>query len=157
MPADSAVEIRKYASVRLPTRPTLRMSPIPATPSVIDVNTSGITVMRSIRRNTWPTGPATLSLIQRTTGAAAAGSTCIQRIHHAPPASALANTPHAAPATSPTTILVWSFTAGRGRAAARGCGRSEEHTSELQSRLHLVCRLLLEKKKKKKQQEATKA
>src|SRR2546422_4280441 len=29
------------------------------------------------------------------------------------------------------------------------CGkRSEEHTSELQSRLHLVCRLLLEKKKK---------
>src|SRR2546422_2812681 len=29
--------------------------------------------------------------------------------------------------------------------------RSEEHTSELQSRLHLVCRLLLEKKKKKNQ------
>src|SRR2546422_2121271 len=27
--------------------------------------------------------------------------------------------------------------------------RSEEHTSELQSRLHLVCRLLLEKKKRK--------
>src|SRR5687768_18335851 len=30
--------------------------------------------------------------------------------------------------------------------------RSEEHTSELQSRLHLVCRLLLEKKKKKQKQ-----
>src|SRR2546422_4515450 len=30
-----------------------------------------------------------------------------------------------------------------------GGTRSEEHTSELQSRLHLVCRLLLEKKKKK--------
>src|SRR2546429_3428048 len=29
--------------------------------------------------------------------------------------------------------------------------RSEEHTSELQSRLHLVCRLLLEKKKQKHQ------
>src|SRR2546422_3184162 len=29
----------------------------------------------------------------------------------------------------------------------RGVVRSEEHTSELQSRLHLVCRLLLEKKK----------
>src|SRR2546422_7176730 len=29
----------------------------------------------------------------------------------------------------------------------RGSPRSEEHTSELQSRLHLVCRLLLEKKK----------
>src|SRR2546422_4293836 len=30
--------------------------------------------------------------------------------------------------------------------------RSEEHTSELQSRLHLVCRLLLEKKKKQHRQ-----
>src|SRR2546429_6419181 len=34
---------------------------------------------------------------------------------------------------------------GRGRST--GGKRSEEHTSELQSRLHLVCRLLLEKKK----------
>src|SRR2546422_5101123 len=33
-------------------------------------------------------------------------------------------------------------------AAERHQRRSEEHTSELQSRLHLVCRLLLEKKKK---------
>src|SRR5258707_2886320 len=30
---------------------------------------------------------------------------------------------------------------------AHGCVRSEEHTSELQSRQYLVCRLLLEKKK----------
>src|SRR2546422_4280910 len=37
--------------------------------------------------------------------------------------------------------------------AGRASGsRSEEHTSELQSRLHLVCRLLLEKKKKTKKQ-----
>src|SRR2546422_1452905 len=36
---------------------------------------------------------------------------------------------------------------------ARDNGRSEEHTSELQSRLHLVCRLLLEKKKKEKKRE----
>src|SRR2546422_11046317 len=45
---------------------------------------------------------------------------------------------------------------GRIQAAARAVPalrgmRSEEHTSELQSRLHLVCRLLLEKKKKKTQ------
>src|SRR3989442_10084603 len=33
------------------------------------------------------------------------------------------------------------------RHGTRGRGRSEEHTSELQSRPHLVCRLLLEKKK----------
>src|SRR5947208_6211929 len=39
--------------------------------------------------------------------------------------------------------------------AEAGCTRlrSEEHTSELQSPDHLVCRLLLEKKKKKKKQE----
>src|SRR5687768_18213616 len=36
----------------------------------------------------------------------------------------------------------------RDRAVPDTDGRSEEHTSELQSRLHLVCRLLLEKKKK---------
>src|SRR2546422_5245552 len=36
-----------------------------------------------------------------------------------------------------------------GRLDAGKNARSEEHTSELQSRLHLVCRLLLEKKKKK--------
>src|SRR2546422_7201929 len=33
--------------------------------------------------------------------------------------------------------------------SSRARKRSEEHTSELQSRLHLVCRLLLEKKKQK--------
>src|SRR2546422_10143809 len=33
-----------------------------------------------------------------------------------------------------------------GRLSPQASSRSEEHTSELQSRLHLVCRLLLEKK-----------
>src|SRR5438093_13779674 len=45
---------------------------------------------------------------------------------------------------------------GRGRSAssppAGRSGRSEEHTSELQSLTNLVCRLLLEKKKTKKKQ-----
>src|SRR5579885_3877479 len=36
---------------------------------------------------------------------------------------------------------------GRALGAAPSCRRSEEHTSELQSRFELVCRLLLEKKK----------
>src|SRR2546422_6129711 len=40
------------------------------------------------------------------------------------------------------------YTAGVGDEVAHF--RSEEHTSELQSRLHLVCRLLLEKKKRRK-------
>src|SRR5438046_6083064 len=46
----------------------------------------------------------------------------------------------------PPNILVdYMFKAGIGRARF---GRSEEHTSELQSLTNLVCRLLLEKKKK---------
>src|SRR5207249_10631151 len=47
----------------------------------------------------------------------------------------------------------WTACASPGAATARhrrARGRSEEHTSELQSRFDLVCRLLLEKKKKKK-------
>src|SRR4051812_49569621 len=42
---------------------------------------------------------------------------------------------------------------GRGRTIAADCSRSEEHTSELQSHVNLVCRLLLEKKKKKQQRQ----
>src|SRR5689334_23999877 len=42
------------------------------------------------------------------------------------------------------------FVAGTGpMPMTEGSTRSEEHTSELQSQFHLVCRLLLEKKKKK--------
>src|SRR2546427_4732162 len=41
----------------------------------------------------------------------------------------------------------YAKTGARGR--AKGVGRSEEHTSELQSQSNLVCRLLLEKKKTK--------
>src|SRR5690349_22394028 len=42
------------------------------------------------------------------------------------------------------------------RPICQDTGRSEEHTSELQSRRDLVCRLLLEKKKKKKKKKQTK-
>src|SRR2546422_7889894 len=58
---------------------------------------------------------------------------------------------------STTFRNTWSFHAGGTlgqlgetycySCARGGPARSEEHTSELQSRLHLVCRLLLEKKK----------
>src|SRR5690348_17998090 len=65
----------------------------------------------------------------------------------------------------PYTTLFRSSRVGGGTSAWSGCGaigasvpsmsstiaaRSEEHTSELQSPVHLVCRLLLEKKKKNK-------
>src|SRR3989449_8375538 len=59
--------------------------------------------------------------------------------------------------TTPAKPSYWSPmkpTSRRTPPARSICGtawsRSEEHTSELQSRLHLVCRLLLEKKKKTK-------
>src|SRR5438445_9766981 len=57
--------------------------------------------------------------------------------------------------TNPTLTSSWRPTAALGRPSNGGgttsiCPRSEEHTSELQSRQYLVCRLLLEKKKKKK-------
>src|SRR2546422_7177646 len=47
-----------------------------------------------------------------------------------------------------TRILVYRPTDGKKFNGTVVVERSEEHTSELQSRLHLVCRLLLEKKKK---------
>src|SRR2546422_3388526 len=47
------------------------------------------------------------------------------------------------------TALASYLRHGRPVSTRRQVFRSEEHTSELQSRLHLVCRLLLEKKKKK--------
>src|SRR5690349_24022686 len=47
-------------------------------------------------------------------------------------------------------------TAGSAGQTVRGVARSEEHTSELQSRRDLVCRLLLEKKKKKKKKKKEK-
>src|SRR2546422_8427926 len=56
------------------------------------------------------------------------------------------------PATWATQLLTpgtrrWVFTSAMTDTFLRERERSEEHTSELQSRLHLVCRLLLEKKK----------
>src|SRR3712207_7899028 len=46
-----------------------------------------------------------------------------------------------------TSMHSSATTRHRGRSSSRPRGRSEEHTSELQSRQYLVCRLLLEKKK----------
>src|SRR2546422_8167653 len=47
-----------------------------------------------------------------------------------------------------TSCRTVTFFATASLASFAASARSEEHTSELQSRLHLVCRLLLDKKKK---------
>src|SRR5690348_17906532 len=57
--------------------------------------------------------------------------------------SALPTSPVESPEHPETELILSSF------------GRSEEHTSELQSPVHLVCRLLLEKKKKNKNNNMT--
>src|SRR5438552_9136026 len=49
----------------------------------------------------------------------------------------------------PASICCFAPCMTTARRLPLGCTRSEEHTSELQSPDHLVCRLLLEKKKKK--------
>src|SRR3712207_8961537 len=52
------------------------------------------------------------------------------------------------PSAPPRQRRLWRELRNRGTSGslASGCARSEEHTSELQSRQYLVCRLLLEKK-----------
>src|SRR2546422_6907210 len=55
--------------------------------------------------------------------------------------------PSAAAAVSPSATRLRAAGGSVGSRVRRTGFRSEEHTSELQSRLHLVCRLLLEKKK----------
>src|SRR3989449_3610229 len=54
------------------------------------------------------------------------------------------------PSLPPKFAAVMVFTPGRHAAGMPARIEIGRHTSELQSRLHLVCRLLLEKKKKKK-------
>src|SRR5690554_7675083 len=69
-------------------------------------------------------------------GATGLGSTIMTRESFAAAAQEAKNKIHIEPGELDEYYGFWS-------------GRSEEHTSELQSRPHLVCRLLLEKKKKK--------
>src|SRR2546422_3483384 len=70
-------------------------------------------------------------------------------LHDALPISHASHRARPASSTSAVRALRFSHGPTRGAtAASSSCeSRSEEHTSELQSRLHLVCRLLLEKKK----------
>src|SRR2546429_4088437 len=64
----------------------------------------------------------------------------------APPPVADNTKREAAPRTTPKAAPLPGETPSTGNDVATVSTRSEEHTSELQSRLHLVCRLLLEKK-----------
>src|SRR3712207_7982442 len=69
------------------------------------------------------------------------------------PTSSARSTPRSSPSSTPAPTRCSSRWSGPSRGAScrsrrwPSGGRSEEHTSELQSRQYLVCRLLLEKKK----------
>src|SRR5438874_13824210 len=65
-------------------------------------------------------------------------------LHDALPICTCSRRSSAGPGPAPT----WRSRGGPGPAGTARGPRSEEHTSELQSRRDLVCRLLLEKKKK---------
>src|SRR3712207_7035547 len=74
-------------------------------------------------------------------------------LHDALPISCPVRTAGCSPPSAPPrwwtvnrSTSAWSATSSR--STRPPSGRSEEHTSELQSRQYLVCRLLLEKKKK---------
>src|SRR3989449_7791582 len=106
-----------------------------------------------------PSGPATRSsprsrssATRRATACAGNAQASISRYdavgRYASPALATScsATPGVVSRTSPAAT---SAAMASQNCASQPRVRSEEHTSELQSRLHLVCRLLLEKKKKK--------
>src|SRR5690348_18108288 len=64
-------------------------------------------------------------------------------------ASGRSSTPSSRRSSRPVRTAAATSALPSPQASSSGCsGRSEEHTSELQSPVHLVCRLLLEKKKK---------
>src|SRR5687768_18248006 len=74
----------------------------------------------------------------------------------APPSAAALSSSRPCPSTAARSVPPSLATSGSRASSWSATSpakavRSEEHTSELQSRLHLVCRLLLEKKKKNKQ------
>src|SRR2546421_4836895 len=74
------------------------------------------------------------------------------------PYTTLFRSPALLTASGSPEITVWSGAlrlAGTATASLVEASRSEEHTSELQSRSDLVCRLLLEKKKKNKERTPT--
>src|SRR5438552_10176366 len=76
-----------------------------------------------------------------------------RRITGAAKCPLISASPEASACSTPTVPAVgvyctWEKPSARSSSSAIHSGKSEEHTSELQSPDHLVCRLLLEKKKK---------
>src|SRR5207249_5265501 len=84
-------------------------------------------------------------------GRSRSGAGAARRLHHVSVRAQLPSRDEArGPGTARARRPLGDELARSARQSRPGAPRSEEHTSELQSRFDLVCRLLLEKKKKKK-------
>src|SRR5439155_4873709 len=82
-----------------------------------------------------------------TMAAARNGAKCETCSHSVPPTVGPMTSPSPCNAATTPSVAPRELNGIRSIRAAPRWARSEEHTSELQSRGHLVCRLLLEKKK----------
>ena len=96
-PTETIEMTRQNPTVRTPTRPSRRTSPMPATPTISDDTTSGTTVISSARRNSWPTGSATCLTTQASSGASG-------------PSSRAAAPPSVAPIARPSRIRICNGT-----------------------------------------------
>src|SRR6267143_5562980 len=104
---------------------------------------SGLTRVYSIHSPVPPTAPANASVWSDVSSPRGKGLARVRVMT----ASILCSTRQFTAAAAPATSQMPMVAASRSFGGTMPGTRSEEHTSELQSQFHLVCRLLLEKKK----------
>ena len=115
-PTETIEMTRQKPTVRTPTRPRRRTSPIPATPTTSDETTSGTTVIKSERRNSWPIGSATCLMTHASAGASG-------------PSTARAALPSVAPTASPSRMRTCSGIRRPVSALSSVCSSRSETTS----------------------------
>src|SRR2546429_1676051 len=126
------------------------MSRIRSTPRMIAIPSGGTPTVASTTMRSGSEPPGTPAAPTAVITLSTSTTTCVPRLSETPNTWARKST--VTPSYRAVPFMHMVEPSGSTKPAI--LGRSEEHTSELQSRLHLVCRLLLEKKKKNKLQGA---
>ena len=116
-PTDTIEITRQKPTVRTPTRPRRRTSPMPATPTMSEETTSGTTVISSERRNSWPAGSAMCLTTQ------------VNAVANQVPAARAPTPPSVAPAASPSRMRTCSGIRRRVSARSSVCSSRSETTS----------------------------
>src|SRR5438309_7854930 len=119
--------------------------------SVTEARATKFEAMRSAAAASQGASELTGTRWRRTSHAVAVTSPVVQRSALSPHGTARNSTSPATPRAAPAPRISRPSLVLPLMALIPPPLRSEEHTSELQSQFHLVCRLLLEKKKKKKE------